>query len=77
MVMITQQSRLSNLQKELLKLYANNISDEDLLEIRLLLSQYFAKKATDEMDKFLDEHEIDEDTLTKWSHEHNRYEGSN
>ncbi|HEY8780534.1 MAG TPA: hypothetical protein VIM16_02875 [Mucilaginibacter sp.] len=75
--MITQQSRLSNLQKELLKLYANNISDEDLLEIRLLLSQYFAKKATDEMDKFLDEHEIDEDTLTKWSHEHNRYEGSN
>jgi len=75
--MITQQSKLSNLQKELLKLYANNISDDDLLEIRLLLSQHFAKKATDEMDKFLDEHKIDEHTLTKWSHEHNRYEGSN
>jgi hypothetical protein len=75
--MIAQQSKLSNLQKELLKLYANNISDESLLEIRLLLSQYFAKKATDEMDKFLDEHDIDADTLTKWSHEHNRYEGSN
>jgi len=75
--MVAQQPRLSNLQKELLKLYANNISDEDLLEIRLLLSQYFAKKATDAMDQFLDEHAIDEHTLTEWSHEHNRYEGSN
>jgi hypothetical protein len=75
--MITQQSRLSNIQKELLKLYANDISDEALLEIKLLLSQHFAQKATEEMDKFLDDHEIDERTLTKWSNEHNRYEGSN
>jgi len=75
--MLTQQSGLSNIQKELLKLYSNNISDESLLEIRLLLSQYFAKKATDEMDKFLDDNGMDENTLVKWSHEHNRHEGSN
>jgi hypothetical protein len=74
--MIAQQSGLSNIQKELLKLYSNNISDDSLLEIRILLSQYFAKKATAEMDKFLDDHEMDEHTLTKWSHEHNRYKGS-
>jgi len=62
----------SNIQKELLKIYSNNISDEELFEIKLILSQYFAKKATDELDKFLDENGIDEDTLVKWSHEHNR-----
>ena len=75
--MLTQQVGLSNIQRELLKLYANNISDEELFEIRVMLSQYFAKKATDEMDKFLDEHEVDENTLTKWSNEHNRRESSN
>ena len=75
--MITQQVGLSNIQKELLKLYANNISDEELFEVRMILSQHFAKKATEEMDKFLDEHGIDADTLVKWSHEHNRRESSN
>jgi hypothetical protein len=33
-------SILSNLQLELLKLYANNISDEQLVEIKLLLANY-------------------------------------
>jgi hypothetical protein len=70
--MLTQQAGLSNIQKELLKLYAYNISDEELFEIKLILSQYFAKRTTEEMDKFLDENGIDEDTLVKWSHEHNR-----
>jgi hypothetical protein len=67
--MVTQQAGLSNIQKELLKLYANNISDQELFEIKLILSQYFAKKATDELDKFLDAHGVDENTLIKWSHE--------
>jgi hypothetical protein len=75
--MITQQSGLSNIQKELLKLYSNNISDQALFEIKLMLSQYFAENATKEMDKFLDDHGMDEDTLIKWSHEHNRRESSN
>ena len=75
--MLTQQVGLSNIQKELLKLYANNVSDEELFEIRLMLSQYFAKKATEEMDKFVDENGIEAGTLVKWSHEHNRRESSN
>jgi hypothetical protein len=72
--MVTQQAKLSNIQKELLKLYSNNISDQELFEIKLLLSQYFAQKATDEMDKFLNENRMDKDTLIKWSYEHNRSE---
>lgn len=75
--MVTQQTGLSNIQKELLKLYANNISEQELLDIRLLLSQYFAEKTTGELDKFLDEHKIGEDTLIKWSHEHHRSENNN
>ena len=75
--MLAQKSGLSNIQKELLKLYSNDVSDETLFEIRLLLSQYFAKKASNAMDKFLDENGIDEKTLKGWADEHNRYEGSN
>lgn len=75
--MLAQKTGLSNIQKELLKLYSNDVSDETLFEIRLLLSQYFAKKATDAMDKFLDENGIDEETLKGWASEHNRYEDSN
>lgn len=41
---------LSNLQLELLKLYANNIDGKKLLEIKLLLSNYFAQKATEAID---------------------------
>ncbi len=42
---------LSNLQVELLKLCANDISEENLLEIKFLLAAYFAQKATEAMDK--------------------------
>jgi hypothetical protein len=75
--MLIQKTGLSNLQKELLKLYSNDVSDETLFEIKLLLSRYFAEKATEAIDRFLDENGIDEETLIKWSHEHNRYQGSN
>ena len=75
--MLAQKTGLSNLQIELLKLYANDVSDENLFEIKLLLSQYFAEKATEAIDKFLDENEIDEETLIKWSHEHNRFPANN
>jgi hypothetical protein len=37
---------LSNLQLSLLKLYANGVSEADLLAINDLIVQYFAKKAS-------------------------------
>ncbi len=60
----------SNLQRELLKLYANNISEEDLLHIRLLISKYFADKATDSVEQFVKENNIDTETFNDWSNEH-------
>lgn len=41
--MITPSAPLNNLQLKLLKLYANNVSAEQLLEIKLLLGKYFAQ----------------------------------
>ncbi len=45
----------TNLQLELLKLYARRVPEKDLLEIRRLLAQYFMDKATDLADKVWDE----------------------
>ncbi len=46
---------LSNMQLELLKLYATNISDADLLEVKRHLARFFMKKAVEEADKVWDE----------------------
>ena len=51
----------TNVQKELLKLYAREVSEKELLEIRQLLVNYFAKKAIVNADKVWDKNEYDED----------------
>lgn len=66
----------SNLQKELLKLYAAGVSDEDLLHIRLLISNYFADKASKSMDDFLKEENISTEEYNNWENEHNRRKSS-
>ncbi len=63
---------MSNIQLELLKLYANDITDEQLIEIKLLLGRYFATRATAQMDQFMAEKGLTEKDMTKWAHEHDR-----
>lgn len=63
---------LSNLQQELLKLYAANVSDEDLYQIKLMIGNYFAEKASNAMDHFLEENNIAIETYNQWAYEHNR-----
>lgn len=67
---------LSNIQKELLKLYSNNIKDEQLFEIKLLLGKYFAQKATEAMDEVWEEQKLSEKDMIDWSHEHKRRQSS-
>ena len=50
-------NKLSNIQIELLKLFPYNLSDKQLMEIKNMLAKYFAKSATEEMDKLWDENE--------------------
>ncbi|GJM32062.1 MAG: hypothetical protein DHS20C18_10630 [Saprospiraceae bacterium] len=65
---------MSNVQLELLKLYANDVPDEQLLEIKLLLGHYFADKATALMDEFMAEKGLTEKDMIKWANEHDRHE---
>jgi hypothetical protein len=41
----------SNIQQELLKMYTHQVSDEDLLNIRDIIGQYFAKRLSSLADK--------------------------
>lgn len=47
----TKPSSLSNLQREMLKLFAQDVPEEDLIAIRQLIGQYFAEKAMDLADE--------------------------
>lgn len=51
---------LSNLQLELLKLFSRNVPDEDVRQIKRLVTQYFAQKAIQEANQVWDEQHWDE-----------------
>ncbi|MCB9282655.1 MAG: hypothetical protein H6563_01160 [Lewinellaceae bacterium] len=63
---------LSNLQLELLKLFSFNLSDQQIKEVRVLLSRYFAEKATQEMDQLWEDQNWADETMEQWSKEHLR-----
>lgn len=57
---------LTNLQLELLKLYSMELSEEQLKDVQRLLANYFAKQASDEMDRLWEEQGWNEDTMEAW-----------
>ena len=75
--MTPQQIGMSNVQLELLKLYANNVSEQELYEIRKLLASYFAQKTTEAMDKVWEDKNLTGEDMKQWTNEHNRHENSN
>ncbi len=52
--------KFSNLQLELLMIYSNGVSDEQLTDIKWMLGKYFAEKATEETDKIIDDKKLSE-----------------
>ena len=72
--METKKIGLSNIQLELLKLYANNISEQTLFEIQQLLAEYFAQKATEAMDTEWEQRGLTPEVMIQWTNEHNRHE---
>lgn len=66
---------LSNLQQELLKLYASNVSDADLLTIKRYLVKFFAEKAITEADKIWDDKGYTNETMKNWLNEDNEEYG--
>jgi len=65
-------SKLSNLQIELLKLFQYDLPDDQLIEIKSILAKYFAKSATEEMNKLWEENNWNADTMKVWASEHLR-----
>jgi hypothetical protein len=52
--MVNEELPLTNLQRELLTLFAQNVSEQELNEIKQLISNYFAERAMDLADKVWD-----------------------
>lgn len=64
--------KLTNVQLEILKLFQYNLPEAQLAEIKNLLAKYFAKTATEEMDRLWVENDWDNDKMSDWANEHLR-----
>lgn len=64
MTTVTKQP-LSNIQLQLLQLFAQDVPEEDLKEIRRMIVRYFAEKATAAADKDWDEKGYSAEQLKK------------
>jgi len=60
---------LSNAQIELMKLFSTNLSDKELLELKALLSRFYADKAISEADAIWDEKGLSDADMEKWLNE--------
>ena len=60
---------LSNLQIELLKLYSAGISDDQLMELKELISNFLFEKSVGMADKIWVEKGYNQQTITKWLNE--------
>lgn len=49
------QAPFTNLQMEMLKLFATKVSEEDLITIRDMIARYLLERARDEADRIWDE----------------------
>ncbi len=65
-------AKLTNLQLELIKMFHFQLDDNQLIEIRGILTTYFAEKATNEMGKLWENQNWTNDTMENWSNEHLR-----
>jgi len=60
---------LTNVQMELLKVFATQISDEDLQELKKVIAKFLLEKARDRADAIWGERGYDESTIEKWLNE--------
>ena len=70
-------TRLSNLQLELLRLYQNTVTEQDLNNFKQYLAYYFAEKASNEFDEFIQQNNISVEEVNNWSTEHFRSKSFN
>lgn len=59
-------------QMRLLQMMSYIKTDEELAELQNVISDYYAKRMDEEMDKLWDQGVINEDTIEQWGKEHLR-----
>lgn len=64
--------KLTNLQQELLKLYAHQVSETDLRNIQVLIGQYFAKHLTTLAATAWEQQGWSEQTMHTWLNDENQ-----
>jgi hypothetical protein len=69
---LTKSNSLTNLQRELLKVFSIELEEHQLLDVRDMLTKYFAESATREMDKLWEERGWTADTMHTWLNESER-----
>jgi hypothetical protein len=60
---------LSNVQIELLKLFATDLSEEDLQELREQLAQFYARKSVGKANEAWKEKGLTQEDMDKWLNE--------
>ncbi len=60
---------LTNLQKEILKLYSTDMAEDDLNDLKTLLAKYYAKKAVKEADKIWNGKKLSNRNMDLWLNE--------
>jgi hypothetical protein len=58
--------RLTNLQLELIKYFSYDVSENEMSDIKKMLSEYFAKRVMDRMDNLWEKNDWSEDTMEEW-----------
>lgn len=56
---------LNNAQMELMRLFRTNLSDKELKELKILLSKFYANKATRAADEIWDDRGLSNDDMDK------------
>lgn len=65
-------SSLTPLQIELVKTFSHSVSEEQVLEIRQLLADYFARQLDEAVDQLGEDQQWTSDVADQWLNEHMR-----
>lgn len=66
------QAALSTYQMQILDCISRVESENEMIEIRNMIAEYFSNKALDAMDKLCDEGKLSTDVIQSWSKDHDR-----
>ena len=63
---------LTNVQRELLDVFALDVPESDLVDLRRVLARFFADRAADAMDRAVRERGLTDADVAAWAESHDR-----